>query len=228
MFIDPDGMEAEGIKYSNGYSTSDSRDETGAVSHEGTFQNAGGGESGGKDNSKTNDDDKPKGKKTPEVKPDAKKSSSVNEYTPCCRVRHHAKKGTIWYRLESFFAVQGLMMIPAAAIEEGAAIGAAAISENVVYHSIEEGATVYVGITNNLARRAAEHLAGKGINIQPLLQGLTRSDARAVEQALIQINGLGKNGGTLLNKINSISTSNPTYANQLEKGYELLKSIGYQ
>ena len=44
MFIDPDGMEVEGIKYSNGYSTSDSRDETGAVSHEGAFETAGGGD----------------------------------------------------------------------------------------------------------------------------------------------------------------------------------------
>lgn len=50
----------------------------------------------------------------------------------------------------------------------------------------------YVGITNNVARRAAEHLATKGINIEPLMQGLSRSDARAVEQVLILINGLQK------------------------------------
>lgn len=60
------------------------------------------------------------------------------------------------------------------------------------------------------------------------MQGLSSSDARAVEQALIQIHGLGKNGGTLLNKINSISSSNPAYGSQLKRGYELLKSIGYQ
>lgn len=59
------------------------------------------------------------------------------------------------------------------------------------------------------------------------MQGLTRSDARAVEQALIEIHGLGKNGGTLLNKINSISSTNSAYASQLQRGYELLKSIGY-
>lgn len=77
----------------------------------------------------------------------------------------------------------------------------------------------YVGITNDFARRAAEHLRTRSIDIQPLMEGLTRDDARAVEQALIEIHGLGKDGGTLINKINSIATSNPSYAKQLEKGY---------
>jgi len=104
---------------------------------------------------------------------------------------------------------------------------ATSTGENVVYHSVENGVTQYVGITNNLARRAAEHLASKGINISPLMRGLSRVDARAVEQTLIEIHGLGKNGGTLLNRINSIARSNPTYGAQLERGYQLLKSIGY-
>ena len=59
-----------------------------------------------------------------------------------------------------------------------------------------------MGITNNLARRS-------------------------VEQALIEIHGLGKNGGTLLNKINSISPNNPIYGQSLQRGYDLLKTIGY-
>jgi hypothetical protein len=116
------------------------------------------------------------------------------------------------------------MLMPAAVIEEGAVV----VGENIVYQSVEVGVTNYVGITNNLARRAAEHLSSKGINIQPLMQNLSRADARAVEQALIEINGLGKNGGTLLNKINSIAQSNPAYAEQLQKGMKLLESIGYQ
>jgi RHS repeat-associated protein len=99
---------------------------------------------------------------------------------------------------------------------------------NVVYHSTKNGVTRYVGITSNFARRSAQHLAKKGINIEPLMQGLSRADARAVEQALIEIHGLGVNGGTLLNKINSIAKTNPVYAAQLQRGYELLKSIGYQ
>ncbi|UFT99582.1 hypothetical protein KO561_00970 [Radiobacillus kanasensis] len=82
-------------------------------------------------------------------------------------------------------------------------------------------------MTNNYARRAAEHLRDKGINIQPLMKDLSGSDARAVEQALIEIHGLQKIGGTLMNKINSISIKNPSYAKQLERGHELLKSIGY-
>lgn len=49
------------------------------------------------------------------------------------------------------------------------------------------------------------------------MKGLSRSDARAVEQALIEIHGLMKNGGTLINKINSIAKSNPNYAEQLKE-----------
>jgi hypothetical protein len=37
-----------------------------------------------------------------------------------------------------------------------------------------------------------------------------------------------KNGGTLLNKINSIAACNPTYSDQLRRGYELLRTIGYE
>jgi hypothetical protein len=100
--------------------------------------------------------------------------------------------------------------------------------KNVVYISKTASGTIqYVGITNNLARRAAQHLASKGIQIEPLMKNLSRADARAVEQALIEINKLGKNGGSLLNKINSISQKNPKYAKSLQKGYDLLKSIGY-
>ena len=73
----------------------------------------------------------------------------------------------------------------------------------------------------------AQHLASRGISIDKLMGGLSRSDARAVEQALIEVHGLGKNGGTLLNKINSIAASNPQYARQIKKGFELLKSAGY-
>lgn len=66
------------------------------------------------------------------------------------------------------------------------------------------------------------------VSLNLTMTGLSRSDARAVEQALIEIHGLGKNGGTLLNKINSIAASNPTYAAQLQRGYALLKTIGYK
>lgn len=107
--------------------------------------------------------------------------------------------------------------------------GAGKAAENSVYLSkAADGTVQYVGITNDIARRAAEHLSQKGIQIRPLMNGLSRSDARSVEQALIEIHGLTKNGGTLINKINSIAKSNPSYAASLERGYELLKSIGYK
>jgi uncharacterized protein RhaS with RHS repeats len=109
------------------------------------------------------------------------------------------------------------------------ALKAGKTAKNYVYISKNaSGVVQYVGITNDLARRAAEHLSSKGIRIQPLMKGLSRSDARAVEQALIEIHGLMKNGGTLINKINSIAKSNPSYTKQLKRGYELLKSIGYK
>jgi hypothetical protein len=92
---------------------------------------------------------------------------------------------------------------------------------------VAAGKVEYVGITNNLARRAAEHLSERGFQIEKVLGNLSRSDAHAVEQVLIHIHGLEKNGGTLLNRINSIARSNPTYAEQVKRGYELLKSIGY-
>jgi hypothetical protein len=85
----------------------------------------------------------------------------------------------------------------------------------------------YVGITNELARRMLEHLRSKGIRINKLMGNLSREDARAVEQALIEIHGLRKNGGTLMNRINSISPSNPSYAAMLRRGLELLESVGY-
>jgi filamentous hemagglutinin len=59
------------------------------------------------------------------------------------------------------------------------------------------------------------------------MRGLTRSDAKAVEQALIEIHGLSKNGGSLLNLINSIAKSNPAYAAQLTRGLDLFTAAGY-
>ena len=44
---------------------------------------------------------------------------------------------------------------------------------------------------------------------------------------LIEYHGLGKSGGTLLNKINSIAKTNPVYAQSLRRGRELLKQVGY-
>ncbi|MFJ2363881.1 filamentous hemagglutinin N-terminal domain-containing protein [Pseudomonas sp. NPDC087697] len=116
----------------------------------------------------------------------------------------------------------------------GAASGAKDVVPNpgktAVYSSTAEDGTVqYVGITDNLEARSAAHLSQKGIEIDaiPGLQNISRSDARAVEQVLIEYNGLGKDGGSLINKINSISTANPIYAESLTRGAALLKTVGY-
>jgi len=92
-----------------------------------------------------------------------------------------------------------------------------------------DGSTQYVGITDNLNARSAAHFSQKGIQIDaiPGLENISRSDSRAVEQVLIEYNGLGKNGGSLLNKINSIATSNPVYAASLTRGAAILKSVNY-
>jgi filamentous hemagglutinin len=47
---------------------------------------------------------------------------------------------------------------------------------------MENGVTKYVGITNDFARRAGEHLRTRGWIIEPIqgLDKLSRTDARAV------------------------------------------------
>jgi len=107
------------------------------------------------------------------------------------------------------------------------AVAMANAGDTTVYISKNGDRVQYVGITNDLARRATEQLRHKGILIDELMTGLSREDARAVEQALIEIHGLQKNGGTLLNLVNSIARSNPKYAAMLRRGLELLESIGY-
>lgn len=105
---------------------------------------------------------------------------------------------------------------------------------NLVYIAREGGKVIYVGITNNYARRALQHLRGPHkLKINPMsdsLQKLTRSDARAVEQVLIEYFGLGgKRGqtGQLLNRINSISENNKMYGEALKKGKQLLEKAGF-
>lgn len=108
------------------------------------------------------------------------------------------------------------------------AVPAASGAATSVYNAMDDvGRTVYVGITNNLERRAAEHLATKGITISPI-QGLTnlaRDVARGAEQALIEAHGFLRSGGSLINKINSISTKNPSYQQLVDQGRNLLNKL---
>lgn len=100
-----------------------------------------------------------------------------------------------------------------------------------VYRSFNEttGEVNYVGITNNIARRHGEHFRSKGIDIIEIegLTNLTKYDAKSVEQSLIEIHLLEKEGGTLTNRINSIAKTNPKYAESVSRGAEILKEIEY-
>lgn len=98
---------------------------------------------------------------------------------------------------------------------------AAQKAETTVYQAVP-GGPGYVGITNDLTTRAGVHAATKGIQIEPLIENLTRSDARAAEQALIENRGLD----SLLNKINSISPNNPIYPEAIQKGQKILRDQG--
>jgi RHS repeat-associated protein len=87
-------------------------------------------------------------------------------------------------------------------------------NNNLVYHGIDAAGKVrYIGITSrDAAVRFGEHLNSVGTGKELLRYeviegaiGLTKKQARIWEQTLINKYGLGKNGGQLLNKINSIS-----------------------
>lgn len=94
-----------------------------------------------------------------------------------------------------------------------------------------EGVINYIGITNDLPRRQREHYGpkGKGITIQRIdgldKLKLTKAQARQIEQFLININGgPSKNGsGSLLNRINSISSSRANYKDAVAAGKSIIQ-----
>ena len=83
------------------------------------------------------------------------------------------------------------------------------------------GNITYVGITNNIARRAAEH-ARVGRGIEEVIGNLSRDTARALEQAIIDKIGLSN----LTNKINSIAKTNPLYQSVTDVASKYLSKIG--
>lgn len=77
----------------------------------------------------------------------------------------------------------------------------------VVYGLTVGGRIMYVGITNNLARRTAQHAATKTFTgVRQLGSSLTRDGARIIEQNNINRYNTINQGW---NKINSIAPSNP-------------------
>lgn len=87
-------------------------------------------------------------------------------------------------------------------------------AKNLVYEGLDAAGTVrYVGITERDATiRFAEHLnsnTARSLLDYRVVDGatnLSRINARIWEQSLINQYGLGKNGGLLVNKINSIAS----------------------
>ncbi len=102
------------------------------------------------------------------------------------------------------------------------------LASNETYWVIgKDGRPEYVGVTNNFARRSAEHLRN-GLLIQRIdgLTQLSRFDARTAEQAVIEKYGLRADGGILRNLINSISRRSPKYGLAIQRGKQLLASAG--
>ena len=92
--------------------------------------------------------------------------------------------------------------------------------ETFVYLGIRGGKAVYTGVTNNLARRGAEHAERFAIEaLTP--QAVTRGQGRAIEQALILRNPQFEN------RINSISPLRSFYNDAVQWGEAWLKSHGY-
>mgnify|MGYP000689262523 CR=1 FL=1 len=84
-----------------------------------------------------------------------------------------------------------------------------------VYHGLDaSGAIKYVGITSrNPLVRFSEHAGSIGtgrelLRYDVISSGLTKQQARVLEQTIINTHGLEKNGGQLLNRINSIAPKN--------------------
>jgi len=85
-----------------------------------------------------------------------------------------------------------------------------------VYHGLDaSGVVKYVGITSrNPAVRWGEHQASGGAKAMleyEAIEGavnLSKQQARVLEQTIINTHGLEKNGGQLLNQINSIAPKN--------------------
>lgn len=87
---------------------------------------------------------------------------------------------------------------------------------HLVYEGLDAAGNVkYIGITGrDVAVRFGEHLnSGTARSLLDYrvidgATGLSKTQARIWEQTLINQYGLGKNGGQLLNKVNSIAPKN--------------------
>ena len=89
-----------------------------------------------------------------------------------------------------------------------------------VYIGSKNGEDRYVGISNNVPRRTAEH-GPRFDEVKTITKGpLTRNQAKGLEQVIKEANPQFEN------RINSISPKNPIYQRAKDFGNSLLKAIG--
>ena len=90
-----------------------------------------------------------------------------------------------------------------------------------VYLGIIDGKADYVGITYDIGKRQSQHGARFDYLREITTEPLTRRQARAIEQAMINNNPM------FSNKINSISSKQDWYNDAITWGNEWLKQHGY-
>ena len=90
-----------------------------------------------------------------------------------------------------------------------------------VYFGIKNGERTYVGITTDIARREAQHGARFDKLVKINDNPLTRREARAIEEVLIEKNP------QFSNKINSIAKSRNWYDEAIEWGTEWINQKLY-
>jgi hypothetical protein len=105
------------------------------------------------------------------------------------------------------------------ALPEALTLGRNAEEGVDVYKGVRSGKDVYVGITNNIERRGAEH-GGRFVLEQLTQASVTRGEARAIEQAMIV-----RNPG-FENAINSISPNHAWYQQAVDWGETWLGKAG--
>lgn len=96
-----------------------------------------------------------------------------------------------------------------------------------VYKGVKDGKDVYAGITNNIARRSAQH--GDRFEVERLqnMPSVTRGQARAIEEALIKrAGGVKSEGGSYENIRHSISPNHDYYQQAVDWGEQWLQGMG--
>ncbi|HEV8628419.1 MAG TPA: hypothetical protein VG034_28635 [Acidimicrobiia bacterium] len=90
-----------------------------------------------------------------------------------------------------------------------------------VYVGVRNGKPVYTGITNNIEGRAAQHGSRFDLLDQLTSSSVSRGEARAIEQAMIERNPLFENA------INSISPRHSWYQQAVDWGEQWLTGNGF-